>query len=123
MIAAVGFKNPLHDDFTPLVLEIDIDIGRLASLFRDEPLEQKIIAPGIDRSDAKHIADGGVSGRAAALAENVLAAGETDNGIHGQKVRPAFELFDPLQRVPDGGHQIVRYTLGVTVCRRLPDDV
>src|SRR6266436_2217223 len=99
MIAAIGFKNPLHDDFTPLVLEIDIDVGRLASLFRDEPLEQKIIAPGIDRSDAKHIADGGVSGRAATLAENILAAGKADNGIHGQKVGGVFESLDQLQFV------------------------
>src|SRR5712671_6319443 len=97
MIAAIGFENPLHDDFTPFVLEIDIDIGRLAALFRDEPLEQKIIAPGIDRSDAKYIADGGVGGRAAALAQNVLAAGETDDGIHRQKIRRVFESLDQLQ--------------------------
>src|SRR5207245_2336216 len=86
MIAAIGFKNPLHDDFTPFVLEIDIDVGRLSAFFRDEPLEQKIIAPGIDGGDAKDIANGGVGRRAAALAQNVLATGEANDGIHGQKV-------------------------------------
>jgi hypothetical protein len=101
MIAAVGLKNPLHDDFAALVLEIDIDIGRLAAFFRDEPLEQKIITPGIDGSDAKDIADGGISGRAAALAQNVLAASEADDGIHGQKVGRIFEIFDQLQLVLD----------------------
>src|ERR1700732_3155851 len=101
MIAAVGFKNPLHYDFTSLVLKIDIDIGRLAAFFRDEPFEQQIVAPGIDGGDAKNIADGRVGGRAAALAQNVLAAGEADDGIYRQKVRRVFEGLDQLQLMLD----------------------
>ena len=45
---AIGLVNPLDDFLAPLVLEIDIDIGRLAPLFADEALEQQIPA-GRDR--------------------------------------------------------------------------
>ena len=86
MIAAIGVEHPLHDDFAPLMFEIDIDVGRLAPLFRDETLEQEVVALGVDRGDAEHIADGAVGGGATALTENVLAAGKADDRIHGQEV-------------------------------------
>jgi hypothetical protein len=47
----------LHDDLAPLVLEIDVDVGRLAPLLRDEALEQKVITRRVDRGDAKDIAN------------------------------------------------------------------
>ena len=87
MIATIGVEHPLHDDLAPLVLEIDVDVGRLAPFLRDEALEQQIVAVGIDRGDAEHVADGGIGGRAAALAENVLRAREADDGIHRQEIR------------------------------------
>jgi hypothetical protein len=76
------------------MLEIDIDVGRLAPLLRDETLEQKIAALWVDRGDAKYIADGAISGRATALAKNVLAASKTDDRIYGQKIGRVAELFD-----------------------------
>jgi len=65
------------------MLEIDINVRRLAPLFRDEMLEEEVI--GIDGGDTEHIADGAVGGRAAALAENVPAASEADDRVHGQE--------------------------------------
>ena len=62
MVAAIGFEHPLHDDLAPLVLEIHVDIGRLAPLLRDEALEQQIIALGVDRGDAQHVANCAVGG-------------------------------------------------------------
>ena len=44
VIAAVGLEDPLHDDLAPLMLEIDVDVGRLAALLRDEALEQQVVA-------------------------------------------------------------------------------
>src|SRR5208337_2965332 len=87
MIAAIGLEDPLQDDLAPLVLEIDIYVGRLAPLLRYEALEQEVIALRVDRGDAKHIADTAVGGGAAALAENVLATGEADDRVHGQEIR------------------------------------
>jgi hypothetical protein len=40
------------------MLEIDVDVRRLAALLRHEALEQKVIARRIDRGDAEHITDG-----------------------------------------------------------------
>ncbi len=85
MIAAVGLEHPLHDDLAPLVLEIDINVRRLAPLLGDEALEQQVIAVGIDRGDAEHEADCAVRRRAAPLAQYVLAAGEADDRIHWSK--------------------------------------
>ena len=39
------------------MFEIDIDVGRLVARGADEALEQDIDARGIDRGDAKAIAD------------------------------------------------------------------
>ena len=58
VVAAIGVEDPLHDDLAPLVLEIDVDVRRLAPLLRDEALEQQVVALGIDRGDAEHVADG-----------------------------------------------------------------
>ena len=68
-----------------LVLEIDVDVGRLAAVGRDEALEQQVDALGIDLGDAETVADGGVRCRAAALAENLLAAGIADDVVDGEK--------------------------------------
>ena len=87
VIAAIGLEHPLHDDLAPLVLEIDIDIRRFAPLLRDKALEQQVVAFRINRGDAKHIAYRAIGGRTSPLAENVLAAGETHDGIHRQKIR------------------------------------
>jgi hypothetical protein len=43
VIATVLLEDPLHDDLAPLVLEIHVDVRRLAPLLRDEALEQKVI--------------------------------------------------------------------------------
>ena len=77
VVAAVGLVDPLHDDLAPLVLEVDVDVRRLAALLGDEALEQQVVALRIDRGDAEHVADGGVGGRAAALAQDVLASGRS----------------------------------------------
>ena len=71
-LAAVFAVDILNDLLAPLVLEIDVDVGRLAPLRRDEALEQQIGAVGIDLGDAETEADGGIGRRAAALAEDFL---------------------------------------------------
>jgi hypothetical protein len=63
MVAAIGFEHLLHDDLAPLVLEIHVDIGRLAPLFRNEPFEQQVVAFGIDGRDAEDVADSRVRGQ------------------------------------------------------------
>ena len=73
-MAPILLVDVLHDFFAPLVLEVDVDVGRLVALLGDEALEQQIHAGRIDFGHAEHITDGGVGGAAASLAQNVLAA-------------------------------------------------
>ena len=49
-VAAVGLVDPLDDLFAALMLEIDVDVGRLAPFAGDEPLEQQLV---LDRIDAR----------------------------------------------------------------------
>ena len=72
MVAPVFPVDVLDDLFAPLVLKIDIDIGRLAPLGRDEPLEQQIGTIGIDLRHAETETDRGIGGRTAPLAEDAL---------------------------------------------------
>ena len=76
-IAAVFLVDVLHHLLAPLVLEIDVDVGRLVALGGDEALEEEIGALGIDLGDAEAVADGGVGGRAAPLAEDAPCRGRS----------------------------------------------
>jgi len=51
------------------VFEIDVDVGRLVAGVGDEALEQDLGLVGIDLGDGEAKADGGIGGRAAALAQ------------------------------------------------------
>ena len=62
MMVAVGAINPLDHLLTPFVLEIDVDVGRLAALLGDEALEQEVAGRGVDRRHAQRIADRAVRG-------------------------------------------------------------
>ena len=70
MVAAIGVIDPLQHGLAALMLEVDIDVGRLAPFLGDEALEQEIMLDWIDRGDAEHVADRGVSGRPAPLTQN-----------------------------------------------------
>ena len=56
--------------FPALVLEVDVDVRRLAPLFRDEALEEEVAPGRIDRGDPEHVAHGGVGGRTPPLGED-----------------------------------------------------
>src|SRR4051794_10138449 len=75
-LAAVAGIEILDHLLAPLVLEIDVDVGRLASVGGDEALEQQVDLGWVDAGDPEAEAHGAVGGRAAALAEDILTAGE-----------------------------------------------
>ena len=76
-VAAVGVVDPLDHLLAPLVLEIDVDVGRLAAGGGDETLEQQAGADRVDRGDAEHVADRAVRRAAAALAEDAAGRGRS----------------------------------------------
>src|SRR3546814_16110293 len=63
-LAAILLIDVLHDLLAALVLEVDVDVGRLLALGGDEALEQQVHARGIDLGDAEAEAAGRVGGRA-----------------------------------------------------------
>src|SRR2546423_2911294 len=91
-LTAVFVIDVLDDFLAPLVLEIDVDIGRLVALLRNEALEQQLLLDRIDLGDAQGVADGGIGRRAAPLAENAPAAGVADDVVDGQEKRLVAKL-------------------------------
>src|SRR5690349_20614854 len=114
MIATVSVEDPLHDDLAPLVFDVDIDVGRLAPLFRYEPLEEQIIAARIDAGDAEHEAHGAVGSRSAALAQDITRTRESDDAVDREKVRRVAELLDQPQLMLKGRAHAVWKPFGVS---------
>jgi hypothetical protein len=98
-LARVLLVDVLDDLLAALVLEVDVDVGRLLALGRDEALEQHVDLGGIDRGDAEHEAHHRVRRRAAALAEDVLAACEAHDVVDGEEIGRVVELADQRQLV------------------------
>jgi hypothetical protein len=106
-VTAVTIEDILHHLFTARMLEIDIDIGRLAALFGEEAFEQKIDLGRIDGGDAEHEADGGIGRRSPTLTQDVLRPCKADDVVHGEEVVCVTEFFDQRQFLVQGGAQFV----------------
>ena len=76
-LAPVLLVDVLHHLFAALVLEIDVDVGRLVALGRDEALEQEIEACRVDLGDPEAEADHRIGRGAAALAEDAARCGRS----------------------------------------------
>ncbi len=96
-MAAIFVVNILHHLFAPLMLEIDVDVGRLVALFRDEALEQQRAAGRIDFGNAQAVTHRGIGGRAAPLAQNALAARKAHHVMHRQKIGFISQFRNQLQ--------------------------
>ena len=118
--AAVGLVNPLNDFFTPLMLEIDINIRRLAALLADETLEQQALANRINRSDAENVTDRRIGGRAAALAKDVFRARKTDDGFDGQEIGRILHALDQIELMPQLRRDIVGQAFGIALRGAFP---
>ena len=117
--APVFAVDILDDLFAPLMLKIDVDVGRFAPLRRDETLEQKIGAVGIDLGHAEAETDRGIGGRAAALAENALRAREAHDVIDGEEIGRVLQLRDQFELVLEIGAHFVGNAPADSVAWRL----
>ena len=113
--AAVAAVDVLDHLLAPLVLEVDVDVGGLAPLARDEALEQEVDLRRVDGGDAQAVADGGVGGRAPPLAEDVLLPGEAHDVVHGEEVGRVAELGDEPELVHQRAADLGRDAAGIAL--------
>jgi hypothetical protein len=73
-ITAVLSVDVLHDLLAPLVLEVDVDVGRLVAFDTHEAFEQHSFER-VHFGDAQAVADGGVRGAATALGTGCFSTG------------------------------------------------
>ena len=85
-VPAVLAVDVLDHLLAALVLEVDVDVGRLVALDADEAAEQQRGAARVDLGDAQAVADQRVGGAAAALAEDALRARPGDDVGDGEEV-------------------------------------
>src|SRR5580704_12419476 len=100
-VAAVFFVDVLDHLLAPLVLEIDIDVGRLVARGADEALEQHIDAGRVDRGDAEAVADDRIGGRAAPLTQDAAPPRKPHDVMNGQEIACIVEPLDQLELVLD----------------------
>ena len=98
-VAAILAVDVLNHLLAPFMLEIDIDIGRLFALFRNEAIEQQLVLGGVDTGNFEAITHGRVGSRTAPLAQNgrINAARIVDDILDGEEVPRQLQFADQCQ--------------------------
>ena len=109
--APVAAVDVLNHFFAPFVLEIHVDVRRFVALLGNEALEQQMQARRIQLRDAEAVAHRGVGRRAAALAEDALAAGEANDVVDGEEEVFVGEFFDKRQLFLEQLGHLARHAL------------
>ena len=120
MVASIVPVNVLNHFLAAFVLEIHIDIGRLAAIGGDKPLEQQAAVARVNIGDVKAVADGRVCSRATALTQDVLPARVSHDGMDREKIRRVIEIADQLQLMLESLTDIVGNPLGIAGSGALP---
>ncbi len=99
---AVLLVDVLDDALAPIsAREIEVDVGPLAALLRQEALEEQIHPDRIDRRDPQAVADGAVGRRAAPLHEDAVAPAEVHQVPDDEEVAGELELLDEIELTRD----------------------
>jgi hypothetical protein len=114
-LAAVAGIDVLDHLLAPLVLEIDVDVGRLVALLRHETLEQHGGPRRVHLGDEERVAHRRIRRRAAPLAQYPLPARPGDDVMHGEEVGRVGHLGDQPQLMLDLGRHLVRHAGGVAL--------
>ncbi len=77
--------------------QVEVDVGPLPALLREEALEEKLHLDGIHRRDRERVAHGAVRGRAAPLHEDVLALAEVHDVPDDEEVAREVQLRDEVE--------------------------
>ena len=100
-VAAVLPVDVLDHLLAAVVHDVEIDVGRLVPLARQEALEQQLHPRRVDGRDPQAVADHRVRGRPAPLAEDALLPAVADDLPHRQEVAAVVELVDERQFLVD----------------------
>ncbi|ESS36583.1 titin [Burkholderia cenocepacia KC-01] len=115
------FRVDMLDHFlTTLMLEVDVDIRRLAAFLADETLEQHRALIGIHFGDAEAVTDHRVRGRTPPLAQDVLTARVFDDVVDGQEKRLVFQFRDQGKFIPDLLCHLLRHTIPIASSNTCP---
>ena len=74
--------------------QVEVDVGPLAALLREEALEEQLHADRVDGGDAQGVTHSAVGGGAAALGEDVLLRREARDVVDDEEVARQVELLD-----------------------------
>ena len=99
------------------MLEVDVDVGRLVALGRDETLKQKIEARGIDLGDAETKAYRRIGRRSAPLTENAARAREAHDVVHGEEIGRVVELANQGEFMRERRAHVVGNAVGIARAR------
>jgi hypothetical protein len=122
-LAAVLAVDVLDHLLAPLVLEVHVDVGRLVALPGHEALEQHLELVGAHGGDAEAVADDGVGRRAAALAEDAVAARVIDHVVHGEEEGFVAQLGDDGQLLLQQRAHLAGNAAGPVPRRALPGEL
>jgi hypothetical protein len=112
-VAAVLVVDVLDDFLAPVVLEVHVDVGRLAALLADEALEQQMGLLGVHRRDAQHVADDGIGRRTAPLAQDAHAARKLHDVVYREEVHLVLAVRDQLQLLANLRRNRLGHSLGI----------
>ena len=100
MILAIDVLDVIDDLFAAPLLEVDVDIGHLHALGREESLEHEAVGHGVKVGDAHGVGHDGAGGRAAARAHaDALAARPFDVLLHDEEIGREALLDDDAHLV------------------------
>ena len=103
MLAAIALIDVLEHPLPLAMRDIEVDIGRLRALLAQEALEEEVHLHRIDRRDAETVADDGVGGGTATLAEDATAPREAHDIPHDEEEAGQLEARDDGELVGELG--------------------
>ena len=117
-LAPVLRVDVLDHLLAPLVLDVEVDVGRAVALEREEPLEQETERDRVGLGDAERVTHRAVRRAPPTLAVDVVHAAELDDLYEYEEVAGETELLDHVELVGDLAHRLLVVRVRARVAER-----